>query len=126
MNYDARDLTTHAVYLGMTGSGKTGLCICLLEKSEIDKVPAIIIDPKGDITNHLLHFPELKPEDFAEWVNLDDARRKGLTREEYSIQVAESWRKGLEDWGIDNERIRLLDSRLETNDLNTHACNEFR
>ena len=113
VNYDARDLTTHAVCLGMTGSGKTGLCICLLEEAALDKVPAIIIDPKGDITNHLLHFPELKPEDFAEWVNLDDARRKGLTREEYSAQVAETWRKGLEDWGIDGERISHLDDSTD-------------
>ena len=64
INYDARDLTTHAVCIGMTGSGKTGLCICLLEEAALDKVPAIIIDPKGDITNHLLHFPELQPTDF--------------------------------------------------------------
>jgi hypothetical protein len=113
VNYDARDLTTHAVCLGMTGSGKTGLCICLLEEAAIDKVPAIIIDPKGDITNLLLHFPELKPDDFLEWVNLDDARRKGLSRDDYAVQVAETWRKGLEDWGIDGERIRLLDDSAD-------------
>ena len=108
VNYDARDLTTHAVCLGMTGSGKTGLCVCLLEEAAIDKVPAIIIDPKGDITNLLLHFPELRPADFLEWVNIDDARRKGLSREDYAIQVAETWRNGLEDWGIDRERIRPI------------------
>ena len=62
--YDARDLTTHAVCVGMTGSGKTGLCLCLLEEAAIDHVPAIIIDPKGDMTNLLLTFPELRPEDF--------------------------------------------------------------
>jgi hypothetical protein len=92
----------------MTGSGKTGLCICLLEEAAIDKVPAIIIDPKGDITNHLLHFPDLLPDDFSEWINIDDARRKGLSREEYSIQIAETWRKGLEKWGIGKSRIELL------------------
>jgi hypothetical protein len=108
INYDARDLTTHAVCVGMTGSGKTGLCICLLEEAAIDKVPAIIIDPKGDITNHLLHFPDLLPDDFSEWINIDDARRKGLSREEYSIQIAETWRKGLEKWGIGKSRIELL------------------
>ena len=77
INYDARDLTTHAVCFGMTGSGKTGLCVCLLEEAALDKVPAIIIDPKGDITNLLLQFPSLSPKDFEPWINVDDARRKG-------------------------------------------------
>jgi hypothetical protein len=108
INYDARDLTTHAVCIGMTGSGKTGLCICLLEEAAIDKVPAIIIDPKGDITNHLLHFPELQTEDFLEWINIDDARRKNLSKEEYAKQVSQTWKKGLEDWGINKERIENL------------------
>ena len=76
--YDARDLTTHAVCVGMTGSGKTGLCIGLLEEAALDGVPALIIDPKGDITNLLLTFPELQPSDFAPWINPDDARRKNL------------------------------------------------
>ncbi|MCS7040293.1 MAG: type IV secretory system conjugative DNA transfer family protein, partial [Caldilineales bacterium] len=67
--YDARDLTTHAVCVGMTGSGKTGLCIGLLEEAALDNVPAILIDPKGDLTNLLLTFPELRPEDFEPWVN---------------------------------------------------------
>ena len=108
VNYDARDLTTHAVCIGMTGSGKTGLCICLLEEAALDKVPAIIIDPKGDITNHLLHFPALEPKDFLEWINEDDARRKKLSKEEYAEQVAEQWKNGLEEWGISKERIRDL------------------
>ena len=76
--YDSRDLTTHAVVVGMTGSGKTGLCITLLEEAVLDNIPAIIIDPKGDITNLLLTFPTCKPEDFEPWVNVDDARRAGL------------------------------------------------
>jgi len=75
--YDARDLTTHGVCVGMTGSGKTGLCVDLLEEAALDGVPAIIIDPKGDITNLLLMFPELRPVDFEPWINLDDARRHG-------------------------------------------------
>ena len=79
INYDARDLTTHAVCFGMTGSGKTGLCVCLLEEAALDKVPAIIIDPKGDITNLLLQFPSLSPKDFEPWINVDDARRKGMS-----------------------------------------------
>ncbi len=106
--YDARDLTTHAVCVGMTGSGKTGLCIDLLEEAAIDHVPAIIIDPKGDITNLLLTFPELRPEDFRPWINVDDARRKGLTEDEFAAQQAELWRKGLGQWGQDGDRIRLL------------------
>ena len=81
VNYDSRDLTTHAVCVGMTGSGKTGLCISLLEEAAIDGVPAILIDPKGDITNLLLTFPDLRPEDFLPWINADDAQRKGMTAE---------------------------------------------
>ncbi len=106
--YDARDLTTHAVCVGMTGSGKTGLCIDLLEEAAIDRVPALIIDPKGDITNLLLTFPELAPEDFRPWVNVDDARRKGLSEDEFAAQQAELWRTGLASWGQDGERIRML------------------
>ncbi|MBS7625645.1 ATP-binding protein [Candidatus Bathyarchaeota archaeon] len=106
--YDARDLTTHAVCVGMTGSGKTGLCIDLLEEAAIDRVPAIIVDPKGDITNILLTFPNLKPEDFRPWINIDDARRKGLSEDEFAAQQAELWRNGLAQWGQNGERIKLL------------------
>ncbi len=106
--YDARDLTTHGVCVGMTGSGKTGLCVGLLEEAALDHVPALIIDPKGDIANLLLTFPELRPEDFRPWVNADDARRKGLTEDEFAAAQAESWRKGLAQWGQDGERIRRL------------------
>lgn len=106
--YDARDLTTHAVCVGMTGSGKTGLCIDLLEEAAIDRVPAIIIDPKGDMTNLLLSFPELRPEDFRPWINADDARRKGVSEETFAAQQAELWRNGLADWGQGADRIRML------------------
>jgi hypothetical protein len=106
--YDARDLTTHAVCVGMTGSGKTGLCIDLLEEAAIDHVPAIIVDPKGDITNLLLTFPDLKPEDFRPWINIDDARRRGLSEDEFAAQQAKFWRDGLAQWGQDGSRIRLL------------------
>src|SRR3954468_3452147 len=87
--YDSRHLTTHALCVGMTGSGKTGLCIGLLEEAAIDGIPAIVIDPKGDIANLLLSFPELRPEDFSPWINVDDARRKGVTPEAYAAQQAE-------------------------------------
>jgi hypothetical protein len=106
--YDARDLTTHAVCVGMTGSGKTGLCIDLLEEAAIDHVPAIIIDPKGDITNLLLTFPDLRAEDFRPWINVDDARRKGMSEDAYAQNQADLWRSGLAQWGQDGARIRLL------------------
>lgn len=106
--YDARDLTTHAICVGMTGSGKTGLCVDLLEEAAIDHVPALIIDPKGDLTNLLLTFPELLPEDFRPWINVDDARRKGLSVDEYAAAQAALWRKGLAEWGQDGQRIRML------------------
>jgi DNA helicase HerA-like ATPase len=104
--YDARDLVTHAVCVGMTGSGKTGLCLSLLEEAALDGVPAIAIDPKGDLANLLLTFPELRPEDFAPWINEEDAQRKGVTPADFAAQQAETWRKGLAAWGQDGDRIR--------------------
>ncbi len=111
--YDARDLTTHGVIVGMTGSGKTGLAIDILEEAALDKVPAIIIDPKGDMTNLMLTFPELKPEDFLPWINEDDAERKGLSPEEYARKTAEKWRNGLAKWGEGPERIKSLKSSVD-------------
>jgi len=111
--YDARDLTTHAVCVGMTGSGKTGLCVDLLEEAALDSVPAIIIDPKGDMTNLLLTFPELRPEDFRPWVNIDDARRKGLSVDEYAEKIAATWRDGLAGWDQGPDRIRRLKESAE-------------
>jgi hypothetical protein len=113
INYDARDLTTHAVCVGMTGSGKTGLCIGLLEEAAIDKVPCLIIDPKGDLTNLLLQFPDLLPSDFRPWINADDARRKGQTVDEYAEATAGMWRKGLADWGQGSERIQMLKDSVD-------------
>lgn len=113
VNYDARDLTTHAVCVGMTGSGKTGLCLGLLEEAALDRVPAILVDPKGDLTNLLLQFPTLAPADFQAWINLDDARRKGQTEEEYAQATADQWRTGLADWGITPDRIRTLQETIE-------------
>lgn len=113
VNYDARDLTTHAVCVGMTGSGKTGLCIGLLEEAAIDKVPAIIIDPKGDMTNLLLQFESLDASDFEPWVNRDDAGRKGMTLKEYAAKTAETWKNGLENWGQGTDRIKLLKDSVD-------------
>jgi hypothetical protein len=106
--YDSKDLVTHAVCIGMTGSGKTGLCLSLIEEALIDGIPALIIDPKGDLPNLLLTFPELRAEDFAPWVNEDDARKKGLTVKAYAEQQAALWKKGLGEWGQGGERIRRL------------------
>ena len=106
--YDSRDLTTHAVCIGMTGSGKTGLCISLLEEAALDAVPAIVIDPKGDLGNLLLTFPDLEPGDFAPWVDAGEAQRKDKSIEEHAAATAETWRKGLAEWDQDGERIRRL------------------
>ena len=106
--YDSRDLTTHAVCIGMTGSGKTGLCVSLLEEAAIDGVPAIVIDPKGDIANLALTFPQLRPEDFKPWVDAGEAARKGQSVDEFATATAATWRKGLEEWGQDGERIQRL------------------
>lgn len=106
--YDSKDLVTHAVCVGMTGSGKTGLCIGLLEEAAIDGIPALIIDPKGDLANLMLNFPQLRGEDFSPWVNEDDARKKGLSSTNYATQQADMWKKGLGDWGQSRERIQKL------------------
>ena len=106
--YDSKDLVTHAVCVGMTGSGKTGLCIGLLEEAAIDGIPALIIDPKGDLANLMLNFPQLRGEDFAPWVNEDDARKKGLSPADYASQQADMWKKGLGDWGQSGERVQKL------------------
>ncbi|MFM7180572.1 MAG: ATP-binding protein [Verrucomicrobiales bacterium] len=106
--YDSKDLVTHGVVLGMTGSGKTGLCLALLEEAALDGVPAVIIDPKGDIANLMLTFPELRPEDFRPWINEDDARRKGVEPDAFAAGQAELWKNGLAKWGQDGDRIRRL------------------
>lgn len=113
VNYDARDLTTHAICVGMTGSGKTGLCVGLLEEAALDKVPAIIIDPKGDMTNLLLQFENLSPQDFKKWINVDDAARKGMSVEEYAASTAHKWKEGLASWGQTTDRIRLIRDSID-------------
>jgi hypothetical protein len=106
--YDSKDLLTHAVCVGMTGSGKTGLCISLIEEAAIDNIPSIIIDPKGDLGNLLLTFPNLKGEDFLPWINLDEARQKNMTPEDFAQSQADLWKKGLASWGEDGQRIQKL------------------
>ena len=106
--YDSKDLNTHAVIIGMTGSGKTGLGIGILEEALIDNIPIIAIDPKGDLPNLLLTFPDLNPEDFRPWVNAQDALNNGLTLDQFAANQAETWRKGLADWGQEPDRIARL------------------
>ncbi len=108
LHYDPEDLTTHAVALGMTGSGKTGLCIDLLEEAALQGIPALMIDPKGDMTNTLLHFPALRPEDFTPWVDPDQARREGKSLQEAGEEAASLWKSGLEKWDITPARIQSL------------------
>ena len=106
--YDPDDLTTHAVVVGMTGSGKTGLCVDMMEEAALRNLPALMIDPKGDITNLLLHFPDLAPRDFQPWINADQARREDKTVEQVAAKTAETWRNGLKKWDIQPERLQAL------------------
>lgn len=113
--YSSKDLVTHGVCLGMTGSGKTGLCIALLEEAAMDSIPAIIIDPKGDIANLLLQFPDLRGSDFRPWINLDEAQRKGVSPDEFAEKQATLWRNGLESWGQSPDRLRQLQEKVDIN-----------
>src|SRR5512136_2504842 len=105
---DPANLVTHAFVVGMTGSGKTGLCIGMLEEAALNQIPAFMIDPKGDITNLLLHFPDLLPQDFQPWIDPDQARRAGQSLEQAAAETASRWQKGLSEWGIDAGRLRAL------------------
>jgi len=111
--YDSKDLTTHAVCVGMTGSGKTGLCISLIEEAALDGIPALIIDPKGDIPNLMLAFPGLTAAEFQPWIDPTEAERKGSTPAALAAKAAETWKNGLAEWGEDGERIRRFRDAAE-------------
>jgi hypothetical protein len=111
--YDPDDLTTHAVITGMTGSGKTGLGVVMLEEAALQGIPAIVVDPKGDLTNLLLHFPDLLPEDFQPWVDKDAARREGITVEAAAEKAASLWKKGLASYDIHKPQIEALSEAVE-------------
>jgi hypothetical protein len=111
--YDAKDLCTHAMCVGMTGSGKTGLCLSLLEEAAIDGIPAICIDPKGDLGNLLLAFPDLLPEDFKPWLEPREASRKGKSIDEFASDTAAMWKKGLASWGQSPERVRKFKDAVD-------------
>ena len=111
--YDSKDLTTHAVIIGMTGSGKTGLGLGLLEEALIDRIPVLAVDPKGDLANLLLTFPNLSMEEFSPWVDEREALGAGLTRAQFAEKQAALWRKGLAEWGQGPERIARLREAAE-------------
>jgi hypothetical protein len=111
--YAARDLTTHGICVGMTGCGKTGLGIVLIEEAALSGIPIIVLDPKGDITNLALLFPDLEPSDFRPWLDVEGARRRGLSLNEYADQVAEQWQLGLARWDLDRSRIARLKDRID-------------
>jgi len=113
MLYESKDLVTHGLVVGMTGSGKTGLCFDIIEEAAIDGIPSIVIDPKGDLGNLMLTFPELRPQDFAPWINEDDAQKQGLSVSDFAARQAELWRRGLASWDQDGERIRRLRAAAE-------------
>jgi Helicase HerA, central domain len=102
------DLTTHGVIVGMTGSGKTGLGVVLIEEVLSAGVPCILIDPKGDLTNLALTFPNLAPGDFQPWVNEGDAQKAGLSVADFAAQQAKTWEDGLASWGVGKDRIQAL------------------
>jgi hypothetical protein len=106
--FDPANLTTHAVVTGMTGSGKTGLCIAMLEEAALHGIPAIIVDPKGDLTNLLLHFPDLRPQDFAPWIDPDQVGRSGKPIATLAEETAALWMNGLADWGLGHEALLAL------------------
>lgn len=110
---DARELTTHAVVVGMTGSGKTGLGLALLEEAALDGVPALAIDPKGDLGNLALAFPGLRPADFEPWIDPEEARRAGQSPADAAAATAERWRRGLAETGQDAARIARFRNAAE-------------
>ncbi len=111
--YDSKDLTTHAVIIGMTGSGKTGLGIGMLEEAALDHIPVIAIDPKGDMGNLMLTFPQFKPESFRPWINPRSATDKGQTPDEFAAAQAALWKKGLGEWGQTGKRISQLRKNVD-------------
>jgi len=111
--YDSKHLTTHAVCVGMTGSGKTGLCLSLLEEAALDGIPAIAIDPKGDLGNLLLAFPQLEPSDFRPWIETSEAARQQMSPDEFATSQAELWKKGLAKWDEGPARVQKFVDSVE-------------
>jgi hypothetical protein len=110
---DARRFTTHAICVGMTGSGKTGLLVGLIEEAALDGIPTLVIDPKGDLANVLLAFPDLAPADFLPWVDPEAARRENISLEDLAARTAQKWSAGLAASGQSGDRIRRLHEAAE-------------
>lgn len=111
--YPSKNFTTHAICLGMTGSGKTGLGISILEEAALDGIPSLIIDPKGDLSNLNLTFPNLSPEEFLPWIDESEAERNHQTKEQYAEQIAKQWRSGLQQSNESAETIKNLKEKVE-------------
>ncbi|HEY5650118.1 MAG TPA: DUF87 domain-containing protein, partial [Acidimicrobiia bacterium] len=108
VHLESRHLTTHGVIVGMTGSGKTGLGIGLLEEALLDGVPCLVIDPKGDMGNLALSFPDFAPSDFRPWIDEAEAVRNGEDPDTVASITASTWQSGLKSWHIEPERLRQL------------------
>lgn len=113
VQYDPEDLTTHGIIVGMTGSGKTGLLIDLLEEAALRGIPSIVIDPKGDLTNLFLHFPNLAPADFEPWIDPEAARRASLSVSQLAEATASRWREGLQSWNLGRDQLLALQQAVD-------------
>ncbi len=111
--YKSKNLTTHGVIIGMTGSGKTGLGIGLIEEAIMDDIPSIIIDPKGDMGNLMLTFPNLEPADFEPWIDPAEASRKNLSVSQLAQKTSVDWKQGLASWGQGADRIAALRQKTD-------------
>jgi len=120
--YDPRNLTTHGIIVGMTGSGKTALGIVMLEEALISGIPCLILDPKGDMGNLLLNFPSFSPDDFRPWVKEEEARKKGLEIDQLAGQTSANWKSGLEKWGIGPDRMRMLSAAAQFTVYTPGSC----
>lgn len=110
---DTDKFTTHGVIVGMTGSGKTGLGVVLLEEVLTSGLPTLVIDPKGDLTNLCLTFPGLQAADFRPWIDEAQASAAGESPDEFAASQAELWTKGLLGWGFTAQNIQQLRERTD-------------